>query len=92
MLAGRVFSEMDRLLDALGRLMKTRQIARWLKEPNRAFAGSSPAQLIQRPPKRSPVANALLRGIRIGETVPISSLRTAEETGRSLLLLVFRLE
>src|SRR5438067_1946535 len=46
--AQRVFSEMDRLLDALSRLMKPRQVGRWLKEPNPAFEGSSPAQLIER--------------------------------------------
>ena len=46
--ARRVFSEMDRLLDALSRLMKPRQVGRWLKEPNTAFEGSSPAQLIER--------------------------------------------
>lgn len=46
--AKRVFSEMDRLLDGLSHLMKPREVGRWLKEPNRAFEGASPAQLIER--------------------------------------------
>ncbi len=46
--AKRVFSEMDRLLDGLSRLMKAREVGRWLKEANPAFDGSSPAQLIER--------------------------------------------
>jgi len=39
---------MDRLLDGLSRLMKAREVGRWLKEANPAFDGSSPAQLIER--------------------------------------------
>lgn len=45
--AKRVFSEMDRLLDGLSRLMQPRDVGRWLREPNPAFDGSSPAQLIE---------------------------------------------
>ncbi len=46
--AKRVFSEMDRLLEGLSRLMRPREVGRWLKEPNPAFDGASPAQLIER--------------------------------------------
>jgi len=44
----RAFMEMDRLLDALARLMKPKEVGRWLKEPNPAFDGSTPVQVIER--------------------------------------------
>ena len=44
----RALIEMDRLLDALSKLMKPKDVGRWLKAPNPAFDGSSPAQLIER--------------------------------------------
>jgi hypothetical protein len=44
----RALIEMDRLLDALSRLMKPKEVGRWLKVPNPAFDGSTPAQLIER--------------------------------------------
>jgi hypothetical protein len=44
----RAITEMDRLLDALSRLMKAKDVGRWLKEPNTAFDGSSPVQVIER--------------------------------------------
>ena len=44
----RALTEMDRLLDALGRLMKPKDVGRWLKEPNPALDGSTPAQVIER--------------------------------------------
>lgn len=44
----RAFAEMDRLLDALGRLMKPKEVGHWLKEPNPAFDGSTPVQVIER--------------------------------------------
>jgi hypothetical protein len=44
----RVFNEMDRLLDALARLMQPKEVGEWLKEPNPAFDGSTPVQLIER--------------------------------------------
>ncbi len=40
--------EMDRLLDALSRVMKTEQIGHWLKSPNPAFDGSTPLQVVER--------------------------------------------
>lgn len=46
--AKKAFSEMDRLLDALGRLMEPKQVGLWLKEPNAAFDGSTPVQVIER--------------------------------------------
>jgi DNA-binding transcriptional regulator YiaG len=46
--AKKVFVEMDRLLDALSRLMQPRQVGEWLKEPNPAFDGSTPVQVIER--------------------------------------------
>jgi hypothetical protein len=39
--------EMDRLLDALGRIMEPAQIGKWLKTPNQAFDGSTPLQVIE---------------------------------------------
>jgi len=46
--ARRAFTEMDRLLDALSRLMEPKQVGKWIKEPNPAFDGSSPLQVIER--------------------------------------------
>jgi Protein of unknown function (DUF2384) len=46
--AKKVFTEMDRLLDALARLMQPREVGQWLKQPNPAFDGSSPVQVIER--------------------------------------------
>jgi DNA-binding transcriptional regulator YiaG len=46
--ARKVFVEMDRLLDGLARLMQPREVGRWLKEPNPAFEGSTPVQVIER--------------------------------------------
>jgi len=44
----RALTEMDRLLDSLGRLMKPKEVGKWLKEPNSAFDGSTPVQVIER--------------------------------------------
>ena len=46
--AKKVFTEMDRLLDALARLMQPKEVGQWLKQPNPAFDGSSPVQVIER--------------------------------------------
>jgi len=46
--AKKVFVEMDRLLDGLARLMKPKEVGRWLKEPNPAFDDSTPVQVIER--------------------------------------------
>jgi DNA-binding transcriptional regulator YiaG len=46
--AKKVFTEMDRLLDALARLMQPKEVGQWLKEPNPAFDGSTPVQVIER--------------------------------------------
>ena len=46
--AKRVFAELDRLLDALARLMKPKEVGQWLKQPNLAFEGSTPVQVIER--------------------------------------------
>jgi DNA-binding transcriptional regulator YiaG len=46
--AKRAFNEMDRLLDALARLMRPKEVGKWLKEPNPAFDGSTPVQVIER--------------------------------------------
>jgi hypothetical protein len=40
--------EMDRLLDGLARVMEPAQVGRWLKQPNTAFDGSTPLQVIER--------------------------------------------
>lgn len=40
--------EMDRLLDGLSRVMEPSQVGRWLKQPNAAFDGSSPLQVVER--------------------------------------------
>ena len=44
----RALTEMDRLLDSLSRLMEPKQVGKWLKEPNSAFDGSTPVQVIER--------------------------------------------
>jgi hypothetical protein len=44
----RALTEMDRLLDSLSRLMKPKEVGKWLKEPNAAFDGSTPVQVIER--------------------------------------------
>ncbi len=44
----RALVEMDRLLDQLSRLMKPKDVGRWLKEPNPALDGSTPVQVIER--------------------------------------------
>jgi hypothetical protein len=44
----RAFTEMDRLLDSLSKLMKPEEVGKWLKEPNSAFDGSTPVQVIER--------------------------------------------
>lgn len=46
--AKRAFNEIDRLLGALARLMKPKEVGEWLKEPNSAFDGSTPVQVIER--------------------------------------------
>ena len=40
--------EMDRLLDALARVMPPAHVGRWLKSPNPAFDGSTPLQIVER--------------------------------------------
>jgi hypothetical protein len=40
--------ETDRLLDGLARVMAPAQVGRWLKQPNPAFDGSTPLQVIER--------------------------------------------
>jgi hypothetical protein len=40
--------EMDRLLDGLARVMPPAQVGRWLKQPNPAFEGSTPLQVVER--------------------------------------------
>jgi DNA-binding transcriptional regulator YiaG len=46
--AKKVFTEMDRLLDALARLMQPKEVGQWLRQPNPAFDGSTPVQVIER--------------------------------------------
>jgi DNA-binding transcriptional regulator YiaG len=46
--AKKVFTEMDRLLDALARLMQPKEVGQWLKQSNPAFDGSTPVQVIER--------------------------------------------
>jgi hypothetical protein len=46
--AKKVFTEMDRLLDALARLMQPKEVGQWLKQPNPAFDSSTPVQVIER--------------------------------------------
>lgn len=40
--------EMDRLLDGLSRVMEPSEVGRWLKQPNTAFDGSTPLQVVER--------------------------------------------
>ena len=40
--------EMDRLLDGLSRVMEPVQVGRWLMQPNTAFDGSTPLQVVER--------------------------------------------
>jgi Protein of unknown function (DUF2384) len=40
--------ETDRLLDGLSRVMEPAQVGRWLKQPNPAFDGSTPLQVVER--------------------------------------------
>lgn len=40
--------EADRLLDGLSRVMKPAQVGAWLKQPNAAFDGSTPLQVVER--------------------------------------------
>lgn len=40
--------QMDRLLDALARIIQPPQIGRWLSTPNPAFDGSTPLQVVER--------------------------------------------
>ena len=40
--------ETDRLLDGLARVMKPAHVGRWLKQPNAAFDGSTPLQVVER--------------------------------------------
>jgi len=44
----RRLNETNRIFAALGRLLKREIIAGWLKEPNPAFDGSTPLQVIER--------------------------------------------
>jgi len=40
--------EMDRLFDGLARVIEPAQVGRWLTQPNPAFDGSTPLQLVER--------------------------------------------
>ncbi len=40
--------EMDRLLDALTRVMQPTEVGQWLRSPNPAFDGSTPLQVVER--------------------------------------------
>ena len=40
--------EMDRLLDALARVMQPEQVSHWLKTPNQAFDSSTPLHVVER--------------------------------------------
>jgi uncharacterized protein (DUF2384 family) len=47
--ARRKFTELVRLFDALADLMENpKEVAEWLQEPNSAFDGSTPLQVIER--------------------------------------------
>lgn len=46
--AKKIFTEMDRLLDALARLMQPKEVGQWLKQPSQALDGSTPVQVIER--------------------------------------------
>ena len=41
-------TEIERLCDALGKVVKPESIGRWLQTPNDAFDGSTPLQVIER--------------------------------------------
>ncbi len=45
--AKRVITELNRLLDALAQHMLPKEVGQWLKEPNPAFDGSTPLQVIE---------------------------------------------
>jgi hypothetical protein len=45
---GEGLCRMDRLLDALARVMQPEQVGHWLKSPNQAFDGSTPLQVVGR--------------------------------------------
>ncbi len=45
---GRRLSEVKRIFAALARLVSPERIGPWLKEPNPAFGGSTPLQVIER--------------------------------------------
>jgi DNA-binding transcriptional regulator YiaG len=40
--------EMDRLFDGLARMIEHAQVGRWLSQPNPAFDGSTPLQVVER--------------------------------------------
>lgn len=40
--------ELDRLFDGLSRVIEPAQVGRWLTQPNPAFDGSTPLQLVER--------------------------------------------
>jgi transcriptional regulator with XRE-family HTH domain len=40
--------EMDRLFDGLSRVIEPAQVGRWLTQPNPAFDGSTPLQVVER--------------------------------------------
>jgi hypothetical protein len=44
----KALAEMDRLLDGLSRVMEPAHVGRWLKQPNPAFDGSTPLQVVER--------------------------------------------
>lgn len=46
--ARRRFAEIDRLLKALAELMRPGSIGRWLRQPNEAFEGQTPMQVVER--------------------------------------------
>ncbi len=46
--AKKQLKELDRLFKSLSELMESKEIGPWLKEPNTAFSGSTPMQVIER--------------------------------------------
>jgi len=44
----RRLTELGRLVTALSEVMKKESIGRWLRTPNPAFAGSTPAEVVER--------------------------------------------
>ncbi len=44
----RRLTELERLVKALSEVIKKETIGRWLRTPNPAFAGSTPAEVIER--------------------------------------------